>query len=147
MVSYDNIFSSFNRIVDNSKELAILSDKDLRGLYTERLHSVLSDNRVLSLFSSINFDDSDCNVSYSLSKPSQSSSIDDIYVIEILSLGMAIDWYSSRINNAIWGEMYWGGKEEKKIYGDPNALRTVRDGLEVKLKKKVRDRGYYLGVL
>lgn len=69
--------------------------------------------------------------------------LDDLEV-ELLSLGMVLEWLRPQINSTALTSQFIGGKEEK-FYAQANhlnALKTLFDSVRLEQKKLIRDYGY-----
>lgn len=140
MLSYDKIFSRVRNKIDDPKELC-LDDSLLSEIYVERLHSVLGNQTVRRLFSSIVLDDNICEIEYSLEHPVDEYSDDD-FVIEVFVLGMIIEWLQPKVDSILFTAPMLGGKEEKKVMDHHKDTIGRLDSMKKELKKKIRDYGY-----
>lgn len=140
MLSYEQIFSRVRNKIDDPKELS-LSGNILNEIYVERLHSVLGNQRIRRLFSSIKLDDEIQEINYQLYYSSDEDADDD-FVIELFTIGMVIEWLQPRVDSIIYNAPMVGGKEEKKILDYHKEEIQRLDALKVELKKKIRDYGY-----
>ena len=113
MLSYSTLFSRVLNKINDQKELS-LDESDLLEIYTERLHSVVGKPRVRRLFSSISLDDEIQEMTFTLNNSVDEESDKD-FVLEILSLGMAIEWLQPQVDSVIHTSVMIGGKEEKKL--------------------------------
>ncbi len=110
-LTYEQIVSRYRGIVDDPKELSLNLD-DLWEIWTERLHMVISDPRVMSKFSTIQMNDTIQEITFEL-KNSVNEFADKEFVIKLLSLGMSIEWLRPKVDSVLYTSMYIGGKEEK----------------------------------
>ena len=113
MLSYSTLFSRVLNKINDPKELS-LDENDLLEIYTERLHSVVGKPRVRRLFSSLSLDDEIQEMTFTLNNSVDEESDKD-FVLEILSLGMAIEWLQPQVDSVIHTSVMIGGKEEKKL--------------------------------
>lgn len=139
MLSYDKIFSRVLNKINDPKELS-LDESDLLEIYTERLHSVIGNPRVRRLFSSIILDDELQEMTFSLNN-SVDEYADEDFVLEVLTLGMIIEWLQPQVDSRIYTSEAIGGKEEKVLQNNYKPMQTRLEKLESKLDKKIRDYG------
>lgn len=139
-LSYSTLFSRVLNKINDPKELA-LDEKDLFEIYTERLHSVIGKPRVRRLFSSITFDDELQEMQFTLNNSVDEESDKD-FIIEVLSLGMTIEWLKPQVDSLGNIISVMGGKEEKMLQNPYKSAQARLDDLESKLNKMIRDYGY-----
>ena len=140
MLSYSTLFSRVLNNINDPKELS-LDESDLLEIYTERLHSVVGKPRVRRLFSSISLDDEIQEMTFTLNNSVDEESDKD-FVLEILSLGMAIEWLQPQVDSVIHTSVMIGVKEEKKLlYNHKNMIERL-DSMKKEQNKMIRDYGY-----
>lgn len=140
MISYEMVFSRTRNKINDTKELS-LDENDLIEIYTERLHSAISKPRVRRLFSSISFDDDMQEFSFALNNSVDKDSDED-FVIEILTIGMVIEWLQPQVDSIVHTSVMIGGKEEKKILDNHKNMIDRLDSMKKEQKKMIRDYGY-----
>ena len=140
MLSYSTLFSRVLNKINDPKELS-LDENDLLEIYTERLHSVVGKPRVRRLFSSISLDDEIQEVTFALNNSVDEESDKD-FVLEILSLGMAIEWLQPQVDSIIHTSVMIGGKEEKKLLDNHKNMIDRLDSMKKEQNKMIRDYGY-----
>ncbi len=140
MLSYSTLFSRVLNKINDTKELS-LDESDLIEIYTERLHSVVGKPRVRRLFSSISLDDEIQEVTFTLNNSVDEESDKD-FVLEILSLGMAIEWLQPQVDSVIHTSVMIGGKEEKKLLDNHKNMIDRLDSMKKEQNKMIRDYGY-----
>ena len=140
MLSYDKLFSRVLNKINDPKELS-LDESDLLEIYTERLHSVIGKPRVRRLFSSIALDDEIQEMTFTLNN-SVDEYADEDFVLEVLTLGMVIEWLQPQVDSRIYTAEAIGGKEEKMLQNNYKPMQTRLADLETKLNKMIRDYGY-----
>ena len=140
MLSYEDIFSRVLNKINDPKELS-LDEPDLLTIYTERLHSVIGKPRVRRLFSSIALDDEIQEMTFTLNN-SVDEYADEDFVLEVLTLGMVIEWLQPQVDSRIYTAEAIGGKEEKMLQNNYKPMQTRLADLETKLNKMIRDYGY-----
>ena len=140
MLSYSTLFSRVLNKINDPKELS-LDENDLLEIYTERLHSVVGKPRVRRLFSSILLDDEIQEMTFTLNNSVDEESDKD-FVLEILSLGMAIEWLQPQVDSVIHTSVMIGGKEEKKLLDNHKNMIERLDSMKKEQNKMIRDYGY-----
>ena len=140
MLSYSTLFSRVLNKINDPKELS-LDESDLLEIYTERLHSVVGKPRVRRLFSSISLDDEIQEMTFMLNNSVDEESDKD-FVLEILSLGMAIEWLQPQVDSVIHTSVMIGGKEEKKLLDNHKNMIERLDSMKKEQNKLIRDYGY-----
>ena len=140
MLSYSTLFSRVLNKINDQKELS-LDENDLLEIYTERLHSVVGKPRVRRLFSSILLDDEIQEMTFTLNNSVDEESDTD-FVLEILSLGMAIEWLQPQVDSIIHTSVMIGGKEEKKLLDNHKNMIDRLDSMKKEQNKMIRDYGY-----
>ena len=140
MLSYSTLFSRVLNKINDPKELS-LDDSDLLEIYTERLLSVVGKPRVRRLFSSLSLDDEIQEMTFTLNNSVDEESDKD-FVLEILSLGMAIEWLQPQVDSIIHTSVMIGGKEEKKLLDNHKNMIDRLDSMKKEQNKMIRDYGY-----
>lgn len=140
MLSYSMLFSRVLNKINDQKELS-LDESDLLEIYTERLHSVVGKPRVRRLFSSLSLDDEIQEMTFTLNNSVDEESDKD-FVLEILSLGMAIEWLQPQVDSVIHTSVMIGGKEEKKLLDNHKNMIERLDSMKKEQNKMIRDFGY-----
>ena len=140
MLSYSTLFSRVLNKINDPKELS-LDENDLLEIYTERLHSVVGKPRVRRLFSSISLDDEIQEMTFTLNNSVDEESDKD-FVLEILSLGMTIEWLQPQVDSIMHTSVMIGGKEEKKLLDNHKNMIDRLDSMKTELNKRIRDYGY-----
>lgn len=140
MLSYSTLFSRVLNKINDPKELS-LDENDLLEIYTERLHSVVGKPRVRRLFSSLSLDDEIQEMTFTLNNSVDEESDKD-FVLEILSLGMAIEWLQPQVDSVIHTSVMIGGKEEKKLLDNHKNMIDRLDSMKKEQNKMIRDYSY-----
>ena len=139
-LSYSTLFSRVLNKINDPKELS-LDENDLLEIYTERLHSVVGKPRVRRLFSSLSLDDEIKEMTFTLNNSVDEESDKD-FVLEILSLGMAIEWLQPQVDSVIHTSVMIGGKEEKRVLDNHKNMIDRLDSMKKEQNKMIRDYGY-----
>ena len=137
MLSYSTLFSRVLNKINDQKELS-LDENDLLEIYTERLHSVVGKPRVRRLFSSLSLDDEIQEMTFTLNNSVDEESDKD-FVLEILSLGMAIEWLQPQVDSVIHTSVMIGGKEEKRVLDNHKNMIERLDSMKKEQNKMIRD--------
>ena len=140
MLSYSALFSRVLNKINDPKELS-LDENDLLEIYTERLHSVVGKPRVRRLFSTLTLDDEIQEITFTLNNSVDEDSDTD-FVLEIISLGMAIEWLQPQVDSVIHTSVMIGGKEEKKLLDNHKNMIDRLDSMKKEQNKMIRDYGY-----
>ena len=140
MLSYSTLFSRVLNKINDPKELQ-LNENDLLSIYTERLHSVVGKPRVRRLFSTLTLDDEIQEMAFKLNNSVDEESDTD-FVLEVLSLGMAIEWLQPQVDSVIHTSVMIGGKEEKKLLDNHKNMIDRLDSMKKEQNKMIRDYGY-----
>ena len=136
-LSYSTLFSRVLNKINDPKELS-LDENDLLEIYTERLHSVVGKPRVRRLFSSLSLDDEIQEMTFTLNNSVDEESDKD-FVLEILSLGMAIEWLQPQVDSVIHTSVMIGGKEEKRVLDNHKNMIERLDSMKKEQNKMIRD--------
>lgn len=140
MLPYSEIFSSFlGKITDFN--LVQLNRTDLLALEIEWLHSAAAKPKVRNLFKLLSLDDNLEFISFKLNNPIDNSSDKD-FVIDIFSLGMAIEWLQPKVDSVLNTAPMIGGKEEKKLLDNHKYSIERLKSMKTEQKKIIRDYGY-----
>lgn len=141
-LSYEKIFSRVRNKINDPKELS-LDDEDLLEIYIERLHSTVGNVRIRKLFSAFSLDDETEEIEWTLAKaPETVVSDEEDFVVELLSLGMVIEWLKPQVESITYIGMAIGGKEEKTLNNMHKTNVERLQTLENQLSKMIRDHGY-----
>ena len=140
MLSYSTLFSRVLNKINDPKELQ-LNENDLLEIYIERLHSVVGKPRVRKLFSSLTLDDEIQEMTFTLNNSVDEDSDTD-FVLEILALGMAIEWLQPQVDSRNYTAQMVGGKEEKMMQNHYKPMQDRLDSMKKEQNKMIRDYGY-----
>lgn len=147
---YEQIYSSLLRKITDYDFLRV-SRQDAEEQLNEYLHSAISKPYCRRLFSSVLFDDELAEITYELNQTTDESQDQD-FVIEMLALGMLIEWTEPMVNSKLLQQQMITSSKESKFYSQAQHLSTVQAVYDSTVKKQrdlIRDRGYiynpYLG--
>lgn len=139
-LSYEDIFSRYRGITDDPKELSLNLD-DQYEIYTERLHMVIADPRVIAKFSTIVLDDDIQEMEFELKYP-VSEFADSEFIMKLLSLGMAIEWLKPQVDSRIYTSQFIGGKEEKMLQNNYKPMKERLESMERQFSRWLGSYGY-----
>ena len=111
----------------------------------EWIHEIVAFPWIRSIFKNITLDDEIEELDYELVHSIDKES-DDNFVIKLFTDGFVICWMRPKVASAINLATVIGGKDEKKLISNYQQNIDRLDSLELKLKKYVRDYGYFNGV-
>lgn len=137
---YETIFSRTRGKIYDPKELSLNSD-DLNEIYTERLHAASSDPRIRNIFSSFILSDETQILTCEL-KHSVDEFADKEFIIELMVIGIMIEWLNPQIMSIKNTAKMIGGKEEKKVLDNSKNMIERLDILRNQRYKMIRDYGY-----
>lgn len=147
---YEQINSSLLRKITDYDFLRV-SREDAEEQLAEYLHSALSKPYCRRLFSSVSLDDELAEMTYELNQTTDENQDND-FVIEMLALGMLIEWTEPMLNSKLLQQQMITSSKESKFYSQAQQLATVQSVYDSTVKKQrdlIRDRGYiynpYLG--
>ena len=140
ILPYFTLISRILNKINYPKDL-FFDENYLLEIYTDRLHSVVRKPRVRRLFSSISLDDEIQEMTFTLNNSVDEESDTD-FVLEILSLGMAIEWLQPQVDSVIHTSVMIGGKEEKKLLDNHKNMIDRLDSMKKEQNKMIRDYGY-----
>lgn len=141
-LNFDVIYSRFLSKVQ-AYDFLDLSEYQINSFMYDWLKSSVSKPYIRRLFSSILIDAEAQSLSYEMIYSVDDSSDQD-FVIEVLSIGMIIEWLEPKINSVLNISQMFGSKEEK-FYSQSahlGELMSLRDTLYKKQRRMVTDRGY-----
>lgn len=147
---YDQINSSLlSKVTDY--DFLNMSVDDITAQLIEYLHSAIAKPYCRRLFSTLEMDDEIMEMSYDL-KQSTDESQDRDFVIEMLALGMLIEWTEPLLHSKLTMQQLITSNKESKFYSQAQHLSTIQSVYDSTVKKQrdlIRDRGYiydgYLG--
>ena len=139
-MKYELIYNKFFSKIDDPK-LTSYNDEILYEILNDYLTSTLSIPEIRKLFKTIKKNDFKETLTYELNV-----SIDEFsdvnFIVEILAMGMVIQWMTQKIDTVLSFSTILGGKEEKMIRNEYRANKERLKELKVELKKIIRDSNY-----
>lgn len=140
MTAYESIFSRFRgRITD--PVFANLSMNQQNEIMCEWIRAVIGKPRIRRIFSRIKLNDELQEMEFELRNKVDEDSDND-YVVELIVLGMAIEWLNPQVESVLNTAPMVGGKEEKKIIDNHKYSIERLDDMKSELNAMIRDRGY-----
>ena len=140
MTAYESIFSRFRgRITD--PVFANLSMNQQNEIMCEWIRAVIGKPRIRRIFSRIKLNDELQEMEFELRNKVDEDS-DNEYVVELIVLGMAIEWLNPQVESVLNTAPMVGGKEEKKIIDNHKYSIERLDDMKSELNAMIRDRGY-----
>ena len=141
-MNYEEIYSQFYSKLTDPNFFKQYSKTEAYELMRDWLHGTIGLPHVRKCFSDISLDDEVLELTYELVDSIDNDS-DELFVKDILAQGMVICWMQQKIDKATSLATVIGGKEEKTILNNYKSNIERLDKLELKLKKTIRDHGYY----
>lgn len=141
-LNFDVIYSRFLSKVQ-AYDFLDLSEYQINSFMYDWLKSSVSKPYIRRLFSSILIDAETQSLAYEMTYSVDDSSDQD-FIIEVLAIGMIIEWLEPKINSILNISQMFGSKEEK-FYSQSahlGELMSLRDTLCKKQRRMVTDRGY-----
>lgn len=139
MLSYETIFSRMRNRYNDPKELS-LDENDLLEIYIERLHLVVGIPKIRHLFSSLTMDDEIQTLEFSLVNSVDETSDED-FVINLLSLGMTVEWLQPQVDSVLHTSVMVGDKGKKILDNHSHMIERLKS-MKNELRKLIRDYGY-----
>lgn len=141
-IEFTDVFDVFHDKVD-AYDFLDLSNDEIENFEKSWLRTAGSKPYVRRLFSTYNMDSDNETVSFEMSYAIDDDTDKD-FVIEILALGMCVEWLNPKVNSLDNIFQVFGSKEEK-FYSQSQHLkeiRALRDSWKNEQRKLIRDRGY-----
>lgn len=141
-IEFTDVFDVFHDKVD-AYDFLDLSNDEIENFEKSWLRTAGSKPYVRRLFSTYNMDSDNETVSFDMSYVIDDDTDKD-FVIEILALGMCVEWLNPKVNSLDNIFQVFGSKEEK-FYSQSQHLkeiRALRDSWKNEQRKLIRDRGY-----
>ena len=141
-LEFADIFSMFHNKID-AYDFLELTNEEINMFETEWLKTAGSKVYVRRLFSTYQFDADSEVINFEMQYATDDGADTD-FVIEILAIGMCVEWLSPKVNSLTGIYQTYGSKEEK-FYSESQHLkeiRALRDSWKNEQRKMIRDRGY-----
>jgi hypothetical protein len=140
LLPYSTVFNRVYGKIDDPRELS-LDESYLTEIYTERLHNAAGNPRVRRLFSSLSLDDETQRITYELNY-SVDEFADEEFILDILSLGIIIEWLKPKVDSLNYTILAIGGSKEKVLVNNYKNMSDRLDSLGKEQSKLIRDYGY-----
>ena len=141
-LAYEKIYSRLFAKIE-AYDFIEIPEEHLNDMLCTWLHSTSANPYVRKLFSTLTFDDILQSLSFKM-KYSIDDESDIEFVVEILSIGMAVAWLEPKVNSLTNIGQFFGSKEER-WFSQASHIAELR-GLVSDFKKQQRrmiaDRGY-----
>ncbi len=141
-IDYNMIYQSFYMKVE-AYDFLEMDDNTAQEFLCNWIHAAVRPSYIRRLFSSIKFDDDIMRLSYEMRYP-MSDEEDEDFVIELLALGMGINWLSPKVNSLINLRSVYASKEEKVFSPAQtlNSYKALLDSWKKEQRRMIADRGY-----
>lgn len=148
-LDYEKFYSKF-RLKASAYDLIDMNDDDVSVFLCEWLHSSINKPYIRRLFANITLDDLLQEMNFEM-KYSTDDDFDKEFIMDIIGIGMVIEWITPKINSLNNIVQVFGSKEEK-FYSQSNhlnELRNLKKSLINEQQSIIKERGYiwnsYLG--
>ena len=148
-LDYEKFYSKF-RLKASAYDLIDMNDDDVSVFLCEWLHSSINKPYIRRLFANITLDDLLQEMNFEM-KYSTDDDFDKEFIMDIIGIGMVIEWITPKINSLNNIVQVFGSKEEK-FYSQSNhlnELRNLKKSLINEQRSIIKERGYiwnsYLG--
>lgn len=148
-LDYERFYSKF-RLKASAYDLIDMNDDDVSVFLCEWLHSSINKPYIRRLFASLTLDDLLQEMKFEM-KYSTDDDFDEEFIMDIVGIGMVIEWITPKINSLNNIVQVFGSKEEK-FYSQSNhlnELRNLKKSLINEQQSIIKERGYiwnsYLG--
>lgn len=148
-LDYEKFYSKF-RLKASAYDLIDMNDDDVSVFLCEWLHSSINKPYIRRLFANITLDDLLQEMNFEM-KYSTDDDFDEEFIMDIVGIGMVIEWITPKINSLNNIVQVFGSKEEK-FYSQSNhlnELRNLKKSLINEQQSIIKERGYiwnsYLG--
>lgn len=141
-IDYNMIYQSFYMKVE-AYDFLEMDDNTAQEFLCNWIHAAVRPSYIRRLFSSIKFDDDIMRLSYEMRYP-MGDEEDEDFVIELLALGMGINWLSPKVNSLINLRSIYASKEEKVFSPAQtlNSYKALLDSWKKEQRRMIADRGY-----
>lgn len=141
-LEFKEVYNSFHNKID-AYDFLELTPEEIDAFEVDWLKTAGSKPYVRRLFSSYKFDKDSEVINFEM-RYSVDEDADYDFVVEIMALGMCVEWLSPKVNSIDTIFQVYGSKEEK-FYSQSSHLkeiRSLRDSWKNEQRKMIRDRGY-----
>lgn len=141
-IDYNSIYQGFYLRAE-AYDFLDLDENTVHEFLCNWLHASIRPPYIRRLFSAITFDDDVMRLTYELKRPEEDEEDKD-FVIELLVLGMVIEWLAPKVRSMTNVTNFYGSKEEK-TFSPASHLKTLNellDSLKKERRRMIGDRGY-----
>ena len=141
-IDYNDIYQSFYLKVE-AYDFLEMDDNIVQELLCNWVHASARPPYIRRLFSSLSFDDDIMRLTYEL-KTTTNDTEDEDFVIELLALGLGINWLSPKVNSLVNLRSVYASKEEKVFSPAQtlNSYKSLLDSWKKEQRRMIGDRGY-----
>ena len=139
-IDYETIYNKFLSKIDDPKLLSY-EDYVLYEILEDYLTSTLAMPQIRKLFKTFEVNEDLEILMYELNL-SYDEYTDIMFIIEVLTKGMVIQWMTQKLDTAFSLATMVGGKEEKMLRNEYKNNQERLRRLNVELKKFIRDSNY-----
>jgi len=141
-IDYNKIYQGFY-LQAEAFDFFQLDDNEAYEFQCSWLHAALRPTYIRRLFATIVFDDDVMRLTYEFKAPVDESEDED-FLVELLTLGMCIQWLTPKIYSFNNIKQMFGSKEEK-YYSQSQHISEINnllDSLRKRQRRLICDRGY-----
>ena len=141
-IDYNSIYQGFYLRAE-AYDFLDLDENEVHEFLCNWLHASIRPPYIRRLFSAITFDDDVMRLTYELKRPEEDEEDKD-FVIELLVLGIVIEWLTPKVRSMTNVINFYGSKEEK-TFSPASHLKTLNellDSLKKERRRMIGDRGY-----
>lgn len=140
--NFEEIYSQFY-MKAKAYDILELTERQSEEMLLGWLHAATSKPYIRKLFSTFTLDDEIYQMNFEMTY-SVDDDADLDFVLDVLSLGMLIEWYRPQINNYNNLAQVYGSKEEK-FYSQSShltALHSIAKSIKKEQRQIIADRGF-----
>lgn len=140
-LAYEDVYSQFF-IKATAYDLAELSEKQANEMLSGWLRATASKPYVRKLFSSFSMDQDLLEINFEM-KYKQDDESDLDFVLDVLALGMLMEWLRPHVNNYNTIAQVFGSKEEKWFSQAQHmsSIKNIFDAVKKEQRQMISDRG------
>ena len=141
-IDYNTVYQSFYNKVE-AFDFLELDEYTVQEFLCNWIHGAVRPTYVRRLFNSVTFDDDIMRFTYEMAYPLEEADDED-FVIELLSLGMGIQWLTPQVNSSINLRQVYGSKEERFFSQSQHitAMQNLLSSWKKEQRRMICDRGY-----
>ncbi len=141
-IDYNTVYQSFYPKVE-AFDFLELDDHTVHEFLCDWIHGAVRPTYIRQLFDSVKFDDDVMRFTYEMSYPMDENADED-FVIELLALGLGIQWLTPQLNSSINLRQVYSSKEEKWYSQSQqiSAMQSLLSSWKKEQRRMICDRGY-----